>query len=57
MPVYKNSEMVGRYYTNFTIKGGRSNLTQLFIREATSFIQDQVPQKIYLPKTPDNRNI
>jgi len=42
MPVYKDSEMIGRYYTNFTIKGGRSNLTQLFIKEATTFIQDQV---------------
>ena len=42
MPVYKDSEMIGRYYTNFTIKGGRSNLTQLFIKDATTFIQDQV---------------
>ena len=37
MPVYKDADMVGRYYEEFTInkKTGESNLTQIFIQVRT----------------------
>ncbi|KAK1163533.1 N-acetylgalactosamine-6-sulfatase [Acipenser oxyrinchus oxyrinchus] len=43
IPVYNNSEMVGRYYEDFMInrKTGESNLTQLYLEEALSYIRRQ----------------
>ncbi|XP_005101429.1 N-acetylgalactosamine-6-sulfatase [Aplysia californica] len=43
IPVYKDADMVGRYYEDFLIdrKTGESNLTQIYIKEATSFIEAQ----------------
>ncbi|KAL3860549.1 hypothetical protein ACJMK2_010665 [Sinanodonta woodiana] len=42
IPVYRDTEMIGRYYEEFPInKNGESNLTQIFIQEAVSFIQNQ----------------
>ncbi|XP_030232712.1 N-acetylgalactosamine-6-sulfatase isoform X2 [Gadus morhua] len=43
VPVYNNSEMVGRYYEEFQInrKTGESNLTQLYLQEALGFIHQQ----------------
>ncbi|XP_033626135.1 N-acetylgalactosamine-6-sulfatase-like isoform X2 [Asterias rubens] len=42
IPVYKNQDMAGRYYDDFIItKAGESNLTQLYIKEALSFIEAQ----------------
>ena len=41
-PVYKDDLMLGRYYTNYTIHKGLSNLTQIFIKEGTDFIENQV---------------
>ncbi|XP_063690653.1 N-acetylgalactosamine-6-sulfatase-like [Bolinopsis microptera] len=40
-PVYKDDLMLGRYYTNYTIHKGLSNLTQIFIKEGTDFIENQ----------------
>ena len=57
IPVYKNDKMVGRYYTNFTIQKqeGISNLTQLFIKEATDFIEAKNKEgtPFFLYWTPD----
>jgi len=42
IPVYKNYNMTGRLYEDFKIKrDGESNLTQLYITEATEFITKQ----------------
>ncbi|XP_053402035.1 N-acetylgalactosamine-6-sulfatase-like isoform X1 [Mercenaria mercenaria] len=43
IPVYKDKEMVGRYYQDFLIDRatGESNLTQLYIQEALTFIESQ----------------
>ncbi|XP_034048192.1 N-acetylgalactosamine-6-sulfatase isoform X1 [Thalassophryne amazonica] len=43
IPVYKNSEMVGRYYEEFVIdrKTGESNLTQIYLKEGLDFILHQ----------------
>ncbi|KAL2088478.1 hypothetical protein ACEWY4_015377 [Coilia grayii] len=43
IPVYNNSEMVGRYYEDFQIdrKTGESNLTQLYLQEGLGFIFTQ----------------
>ncbi|XP_062327094.1 N-acetylgalactosamine-6-sulfatase [Osmerus eperlanus] len=43
IPVYNNSEMVGRYYEEFVInkKTGESNLTQLYLEEGLDFIHRQ----------------
>ncbi|XP_073321301.1 N-acetylgalactosamine-6-sulfatase [Pagrus major] len=43
IPVYKNLEMVGRFYEEFKIdrKTGESNLTQIYLQEALGFIFDQ----------------
>ncbi|KAM4630058.1 N-acetylgalactosamine-6-sulfatase [Polymixia lowei] len=40
VPVYNNSEMVGRYYEEFRInrKTGESNLTQIYLKEGLDFI-------------------
>ncbi|WAR11674.1 GALNS-like protein [Mya arenaria] len=41
IPVYKNAEMVGRYYQDFVIdkQTGESNLTQMYIQEALTFLE------------------
>ncbi|XP_046328967.2 N-acetylgalactosamine-6-sulfatase-like isoform X1 [Haliotis rufescens] len=42
IPVYKDADMVGRYYEEFKIeKSGESNLTQIYISEAIEFIEKQ----------------
>ncbi|XP_049574271.1 N-acetylgalactosamine-6-sulfatase isoform X1 [Syngnathus scovelli] len=43
IPVYNNSEMVGRYYEEFKIdrKTGESNLTQIYLQEGLDFIRRQ----------------
>uniref|UniRef100_A0A4W3GE19 Galactosamine (N-acetyl)-6-sulfatase n=1 Tax=Callorhinchus milii TaxID=7868 RepID=A0A4W3GE19_CALMI len=48
IPVYNNSEMVGRYYEEFDInlKTGESNLTQIYLQEALQFIRDQALKKL-----------
>lgn len=40
VPVYNNTEMIGRYYEEFQIdrKTGESNLTQIYLQEALGFI-------------------
>lgn len=47
IPVFKDADMIGRYYEDFLIdqKTGESNLTQLYIQEALSFIETQTLQK------------
>ncbi|XP_069758053.1 N-acetylgalactosamine-6-sulfatase [Narcine bancroftii] len=47
IPVYNNSEMVGRYYEEFQInkKTGESNLTQIYLQEGIDFIRRQVAQR------------
>ncbi|XP_038066860.1 N-acetylgalactosamine-6-sulfatase-like isoform X1 [Patiria miniata] len=42
IPVYRDGEMAGRYYEDFIITPtGESNLTQLYIQEALTFIDNQ----------------
>ncbi|XP_021112233.1 N-acetylgalactosamine-6-sulfatase isoform X2 [Heterocephalus glaber] len=43
IPVYKDWEMVGRFYEEFPInvKTGESNLTQIYLQEALDFIKRQ----------------
>ncbi|XP_071375800.1 N-acetylgalactosamine-6-sulfatase [Centroberyx affinis] len=43
IPVYNNSEMIGRYYEEFQInrKTGESNLTQIYLQEGLDFIYRQ----------------
>ncbi|XP_030313405.1 N-acetylgalactosamine-6-sulfatase isoform X3 [Calypte anna] len=43
IPVYRDWEMIGRYYEDFKIdlKTGESNLTQLYLQEALDFITKQ----------------
>ncbi|XP_058485730.1 N-acetylgalactosamine-6-sulfatase [Solea solea] len=43
IPVYNNSEMVGRYYEEFVIdrETGESNFTQMLLKEGLEFIQRQ----------------
>eukprot|EP00116_Pleurobrachia_bachei_P009514 sb/3469776/ len=36
--VFRDDKMIGRYFTNFTIQNGVSNLTQLYIKEGLDFI-------------------
>ncbi|XP_039650166.1 N-acetylgalactosamine-6-sulfatase isoform X1 [Perca fluviatilis] len=53
IPVYNNSEMLGRYYEEFKIdrKSGESNLTQIYLLEGLDFIlrqtEDQRPFFLY----------
>jgi N-acetylgalactosamine-6-sulfatase len=57
IPVYRNATMAGRYYTDFPIhkSTGESNLTQLYIEEAASFIEKSVKadSPFFLYWTPD----
>uniref|UniRef100_H3CVK4 N-acetylgalactosamine-6-sulfatase n=1 Tax=Tetraodon nigroviridis TaxID=99883 RepID=H3CVK4_TETNG len=43
IPVYNNSEMLGRYYEEFRIdrKMGESNLTQMYLLESLDFVRRQ----------------
>ncbi|KAL7830932.1 hypothetical protein SRHO_G00304340 [Serrasalmus rhombeus] len=43
IPLYNNSQMVGRYYEEFEIseKTGESNLTQIYLEEGLNFIRHQ----------------
>ncbi|XP_010223368.1 PREDICTED: N-acetylgalactosamine-6-sulfatase-like, partial [Tinamus guttatus] len=43
IPVYRDWEMVGRYYEDFSIdlKTGEANLTQIYLQEALDFISRQ----------------
>ncbi|CAG5131024.1 unnamed protein product [Candidula unifasciata] len=42
IPVYKDADMAGRFFEDYIITpSGESNLTQLYIEEATSFIEQQ----------------
>ncbi|NXY16405.1 GALNS sulfatase, partial [Atrichornis clamosus] len=43
IPVYRDWEMIGRYYEDFKInlKTGEANLTQLYLQEALDFISKQ----------------
>ncbi|XP_006641278.3 N-acetylgalactosamine-6-sulfatase isoform X1 [Lepisosteus oculatus] len=43
IPVYNNSQMVGRYYEDFRINraSGESNLTQLYLEETVKFLRRQ----------------
>ncbi|KAI2580117.1 GALNS isoform 8, partial [Pan troglodytes] len=43
IPVYRDWEMVGRYYEEFPInlKTGEANLTQIYLQEALDFIKRQ----------------
>nr|XP_033797236.1 N-acetylgalactosamine-6-sulfatase isoform X3 [Geotrypetes seraphini] len=43
IPVYKDWEMIGRYYEDFKIdlKTGEANLTQMYLQEALNFIEKQ----------------
>ncbi|XP_055520891.1 N-acetylgalactosamine-6-sulfatase [Leucoraja erinacea] len=47
IPVYNNSEMVGRYYEEFPInvKTGESNLTQIYLQEGLEFIRRQAAER------------
>ena len=56
VPVFKNEKMIGRYFTNFTIdKQGRSNISQMFLSEGLSFIEEQhsAGNPFFLYWTPD----
>uniref|UniRef100_A0A672GC31 Sulfatase N-terminal domain-containing protein n=1 Tax=Salarias fasciatus TaxID=181472 RepID=A0A672GC31_SALFA len=57
IPVYNNSEMLGRYYEEFPInvKTGESNLTQIFLKEGLEFIhrQTKAQQPFFLYWAPD----
>ncbi|XP_003800850.1 N-acetylgalactosamine-6-sulfatase [Otolemur garnettii] len=47
IPVYRDWEMVGRFYEEFPInlKTGESNLTQIYLQEALDFIKRQQAQQ------------
>lgn len=58
IPVFKNNEMVGRYYQDFKInrKSGESNFTMLLISEAVDFIYNasKSGKPFFLYWTPDS---
>ncbi|KAK7505806.1 hypothetical protein BaRGS_00003077 [Batillaria attramentaria] len=47
IPVFRDADMIGRYYEDYLIdkKTGESNLTQIFIQEALTFIEQQANKK------------
>uniref|UniRef100_A0A3Q2TJR3 N-acetylgalactosamine-6-sulfatase n=1 Tax=Fundulus heteroclitus TaxID=8078 RepID=A0A3Q2TJR3_FUNHE len=47
IPVYNNSEMIGRYFEDFKIdlRTGESNLTQMYLMEGIDFIRRQTEAK------------
>uniref|UniRef100_A0A8C5E2N8 Sulfatase N-terminal domain-containing protein n=1 Tax=Gouania willdenowi TaxID=441366 RepID=A0A8C5E2N8_GOUWI len=57
IPVYNNSEMVGRYYEEFVIdrKTGESNLTEIYLMEGLDFIyrQTMAQRPFFLYWAPD----
>lgn len=58
IPVYNNSEMIGRYYEEFMINVGsaESNLTQIFLQEGLEFIrrQTRTQKPFFLYWAPDS---
>ncbi|GIX97100.1 n-acetylgalactosamine-6-sulfatase [Caerostris darwini] len=58
IPVFRNNEMVGRYYQDFKINKntGESNYTELLITEAVNFIKNasSSPKPFFLYWTPDS---
>ncbi|KAJ7986060.1 hypothetical protein DPEC_G00346890 [Dallia pectoralis] len=48
IPVYNNSQMMGRYYEEFGInnKTGESNLTQIYLKEGLDFIFHQAKARL-----------
>ncbi|XP_020508512.2 N-acetylgalactosamine-6-sulfatase [Labrus bergylta] len=58
VPVYNNSEMVGRLFEEFEInrKTGESNLTQIYLQEAVDFIrlQTEAERPFFLYWAPDS---
>lgn len=57
IPIYNNSQMIGRYYEEFEInvKTGESNLTQIYLQEGLDFIfhQSLARQPFFLYWAPD----
>ncbi|XP_060066179.1 N-acetylgalactosamine-6-sulfatase-like [Ylistrum balloti] len=55
IPVYRDALMAGRYYEDFKIDHGLSNLTMLYLDEAVQFIEQQYSKKqpFYLYWAPD----
>lgn len=57
IPIYNNSQMIGRYYEDFKIneKTGESNLTQIYLQEGLDFIfhQTLARQPFFLYWAPD----
>ncbi|XP_022520864.2 N-acetylgalactosamine-6-sulfatase isoform X1 [Astyanax mexicanus] len=57
IPLYNNSQMIGRYYEDFKInqKTGESNLTQIYLQEGLDFIfhQTLARQPFFLYWAPD----
>ncbi|CAL4122669.1 unnamed protein product, partial [Meganyctiphanes norvegica] len=54
IPVFRNDKMVGRYYEEFPIHQGESNMTVLFTSEAVSFIHEQAGKEpFFLYWAPD----
>ncbi|XP_071823584.1 N-acetylgalactosamine-6-sulfatase-like isoform X2 [Apostichopus japonicus] len=57
IPVFQDSEMIGRYYEEFEInlKTGESNMTQMFLQEGLNFILNQASSQrpFFLYWTPD----
>ncbi|KAK5603687.1 hypothetical protein CRENBAI_002427 [Crenichthys baileyi] len=47
IPIYNNSEMIGRYFEDFKIdlRTGESNLTQMYLMEGIDFIRRQTDAK------------
>ncbi|XP_068941658.1 N-acetylgalactosamine-6-sulfatase isoform X4 [Petaurus breviceps papuanus] len=47
IPLYRNWQMVGRFYEDFPInlKTGEANLTQIYLKEAVDFIKKQQAQE------------
>lgn len=45
IPVYKNNHMVGRYYEEFEIKNGLSNMTQHYTQAAMDFMKTEIENK------------
>ncbi|XP_033125372.1 N-acetylgalactosamine-6-sulfatase-like isoform X2 [Anneissia japonica] len=56
IPVFRDGAMIGRYYEEFKIEKGVSNLTQIFIEEAIAFIDKQAKQQqpFFLYWAPDS---
>ncbi|XP_071959261.1 N-acetylgalactosamine-6-sulfatase-like isoform X1 [Antedon mediterranea] len=55
IPVFRDDAMIGRYYEDFPVKKGVSNLTQIFIEEGLKFIEKEqsADQPFFLYWAPD----